>query len=118
MSDRRPNILFIMADQVAAPLLPLHDPSSPIQMPHLSAQAKNGVVFDSAYCNSPLCAPSRFSLVSGQLPSKIGGFDNAADFPADVPPTPITCAVWATARRFRARCIFVAPTSCTAMKSV
>ena len=85
MSERRPNILFIMADQMAAPLLPLHDPSSPIQMPHLSALANNGVVFDSAYCNSPLCAPSRFSLVSGQLPSKIGGFDNAADFPADVP---------------------------------
>jgi choline-sulfatase len=43
------------------------------------------VVFDAAYCNSPLCAPSRFTLVSGQLPSKIGAYDNAADFPADVP---------------------------------
>ncbi|PZQ36401.1 MAG: choline-sulfatase, partial [Ectopseudomonas oleovorans] len=39
----------------------------------------------SAYCNSPLCAPSRFTLVSGRLPSKIGAYDNAADFPADVP---------------------------------
>ena len=80
-----PNILFIMADQMAAPLLPLHDPGSPILMPHLQALAARGVVFDSAYCNSPLCAPSRFSLVSGQLPSRIGAFDNAADFPADVP---------------------------------
>lgn len=80
-----PNILFIMADQMAAPLLPLHDPASPILMPHLQALAAQGVVFDSAYCNSPLCAPSRFSLVSGQLPSRIGAFDNAADFPADVP---------------------------------
>ncbi len=81
----RPNILFIMADQMAAPLLPLHDPGSPIRMPHLDALARDGVVFDSAYCNSPLCAPSRFALVSGQLPSRIGGFDNAADFAADVP---------------------------------
>ncbi len=81
----RPNILFIMADQMAAPLLPLHDRHSPIRMPHLDALASNGVVFDSAYCNSPLCAPSRFSLVSGQLPSRIGGFDNAANFAADVP---------------------------------
>jgi arylsulfatase A-like enzyme len=80
-----PNILFIMADQMAAPLLPLYDPASPIRMPHLQALASQGVVFDSAYCNSPLCAPSRFSMVSGQLPSKIGAFDNAADFPADVP---------------------------------
>ena len=54
-------------------------------MPNLSRLAEAAVVFDSAYCNSPLCAPSRFTLVSGQLPSKIGAYDNAADFPADVP---------------------------------
>ena len=80
----RPNILFIMADQMAAPLLPIYGPS-PIQMPNLSRLAEQAVVFDSAYCNSPLCAPSRFTLVSGQLPSRIGAFDNAADLPADVP---------------------------------
>ena len=78
------NILFIMADQMAAPLLPIHGPS-PIKMPNLARLAAEGVVFDSAYCNSPLCAPSRFTLVSGQLPSKIGAYDNAADFPADIP---------------------------------
>lgn len=82
---KRPNILFIMADQMAAPILPLHDGASPVQMPNLMKLAEQAVVFDSAYCNSPLCAPSRFTLVSGRLPSKIGAFDNAADFPADVP---------------------------------
>ena len=82
---KRPNILFIMADQMAAPILPMHDPASPIKVPNLMRLATEGVVFDSAYCNSPLCAPSRFTLVSGQLPSKIGAYDNAADFPADVP---------------------------------
>jgi len=81
---KRKNILFIMADQMAAPMLPFYAPS-PIKMPHLSRLAETGVVFDSAYCNSPLCAPSRFTLVSGQLPSKIGAYDNAADFAADVP---------------------------------
>ncbi len=80
----RPNILFIMADQMAAPLMPFHG-GPPLHMPNLSRLAESAVVFDSAYCNSPLCAPSRFTLVSGQLPSKIGAYDNAADFPADVP---------------------------------
>ncbi len=83
-SMKRKNILFIMADQMAAPLLPFYG-SSPIRVPHLSRLAATGVVFDAAYCNSPLCAPSRFTLVSGQLPSKIGAYDNAADLPADVP---------------------------------
>ena len=81
---KRKNILFIMADQMAAPMLPFYGPS-PIKLPNLSRLAEQGVVFDAAYCNSPLCAPSRFTLVSGQLPSKIGAYDNAADFPADVP---------------------------------
>jgi choline-sulfatase len=63
-----------------ADLRPVADQTAESQ--RLAAQ---GVVFDAAYCNSPLCAPSRFTLVSGQLPSKIGAYDNAADFPADVP---------------------------------
>ena len=85
MPAAQPNILFIMADQMAAPLLPLHDPQSVIRMPHLERLAREGVVFDSAYCNSPLCAPSRYALVSGQLPSRIGAWDNAAELGADVP---------------------------------
>ncbi|PJI47974.1 MAG: choline-sulfatase [Pseudomonas sp.] len=85
MKRQRPNILFIMADQMAAPLLPFYDAQSPIRLPNLSRLASEGVVFDSAYCNSPLCAPSRFTLVSGQLPTKIGAWDNAADFAADIP---------------------------------
>ncbi|MFZ3207202.1 MAG: sulfatase-like hydrolase/transferase, partial [Pseudomonas sp.] len=75
---KRPNILFIMTDQMAAPILPIHDAASPIKMPNLMRLAERSVVFDAAYCNSPLCAPSRFVLVSGQLPSKIGAYDNAA----------------------------------------
>ena len=81
----KPNILFIMVDQMCAPLLKMHDPTSKIRTPNIDKLAENGVVFDSAYCNSPLCAPSRFCLLSGQLPSKVGAYDNAADFPSDVP---------------------------------
>ncbi len=81
---RRPNILFIMADQMAAGFLPIH--GHPIvKTPHLSALAERGVVFESAYCPSPLCAPSRFSMMAGRRPSGIGAWDNAADFAADIP---------------------------------
>ncbi|KAL4998408.1 alkaline-phosphatase-like protein [Aspergillus recurvatus] len=85
MAARKPNILYIMADQMAAPLLAFHDKDSPIKTPNLNKLAEEGVVFDSAYCNSPLCAPSRFVMVTGQLPSKIGAYDNASDLPADTP---------------------------------
>ena len=80
----KPNILFIMADQMAAQALPVH--GHPIvQAPHIESLAADGVVFDNAYCNAPLCAPSRFSMLAGQLPSAIGAYDNAAEFPASMP---------------------------------
>jgi choline-sulfatase len=83
MSDR-PNILILMADQLAARALPAY--GNPVaKTPHIDALASAGVVFDSFYCNSPLCAPSRFSLLSGRQVSAIGAYDNAAEFPAQVP---------------------------------
>lgn len=70
---------------MAAPVLKMHDPASVVKTPNIDALAESGVVFDSAYCNSPLCAPSRFTMVTGQLPSKIRGYDNASQLASDVP---------------------------------
>ncbi|WP_375000617.1 choline-sulfatase [Aeromicrobium sp. CTD01-1L150] len=82
--DDRPNIVVIQADQLAAQALGAYG-NSTVQSPHMDALADEGVVFDRAYCNSPLCAPSRASMMTGELPSTIGGYDNAADFGASVP---------------------------------
>jgi choline-sulfatase len=79
-----PNLLILMADQLAAGALAVYGGRT-ARTPHIDALAERGVVFDSFYCNSPLCAPSRFSLLAGQLPSRIGAYDNAAEFPAEVP---------------------------------
>uniref|UniRef100_L2G7Y0 Sulfatase n=1 Tax=Colletotrichum fructicola (strain Nara gc5) TaxID=1213859 RepID=L2G7Y0_COLFN len=80
-----PNILFIMADQLAAPQLKMYNPESQIKTPNLDALAAQSVQFDSAYCPSPLCAPSRMSLISGLLPMKIGAYDNAAQISSEIP---------------------------------
>ncbi|KAK5175195.1 uncharacterized protein LTR77_000332 [Saxophila tyrrhenica] len=81
----KPNILYIMADQLAAPQLKMYNKDSQIKTPNLDKLAERSVVFDSAYCNSPLCAPSRMAMISGQLPSKIGAYDNASPIPEDTP---------------------------------
>jgi len=80
-----PNILYIMADQLAAPQLKMYNPESQIKTPHLDRLAAQSVQFDSAYCPSPLCAPSRMSMVSGLLPMKIGAFDNASQINSEIP---------------------------------
>lgn len=84
-SADQPNILFIMADQLSAPLLKMYNPESQILTPHLDALAAKSVQFDSAYCPSPLCAPSRMSLITGLLPMKIGAYDNASQISSDWP---------------------------------
>jgi choline-sulfatase len=84
MNEKVPNILLIIADQMAGPALPCYG-HSVVQAPNITRLAQEGIVFDSAYCNSPLCAPSRASLVTGQLPSRIGAYDNAAEFPSSIP---------------------------------
>ena len=80
----RPNVLVVMADQLTPLALPFHA-DVPTRAPHMAALAAEGVVFDAAYCNSPLCAPSRAVLMTGRLPSAVGAFDNAAELPAEVP---------------------------------
>jgi choline-sulfatase len=80
----RPNVLLIMADQLAASWLPAYGHDA-VQAPNLTALAAASTVYDAAYCPSPLCAPSRGALLAGRLPSRIGVYDNAAEMAASVP---------------------------------
>jgi choline-sulfatase len=80
----KPNILFVMFDQMAALSLPVY--GHPIvRMPHLEKLARRGTVFENAYCNAPLCSPARFAMMTGRLPSTIGAYDNAAELPSGQP---------------------------------
>jgi choline-sulfatase len=83
--QKQPNILYIMADQLAAPLMKCYNPESQIKTPNLDALAASSVQFDNAYCPSPLCAPSRMSMITGLLPMNIGAYDNASQISSDIP---------------------------------
>lgn len=81
---KSPNIVLIMADQLAPHFTGAYG-HSVARTPHLDALSRSGMRFDAAYCNSPLCAPSRFALMSGQLISRLAAYDNASEFRAGVP---------------------------------
>jgi arylsulfatase A-like enzyme len=61
---KRPNILFLMADQFNANCLSLL--GSQCRTPNLDLLAEDGILYEQAYCNSPICGPSRASFMSGQ----------------------------------------------------
>ncbi len=71
----QPNVLVIMSDQHNATVMGCAgDPL--VETPHLDALAERGVVLSNTYCQSPLCAPSRMSFLTGMLPSANGVLTN------------------------------------------
>ena len=80
----QPNILILMVDQLNGTLFP-DGPADWLHTPNLKRLAKSSVRFENCYTASPLCAPGRASFMSGQLPSVTGVYDNAAEFPSDLP---------------------------------
>jgi choline-sulfatase len=80
----RPNFLVIMVDQLTGTLFP-DGPADFLHAPHLKALARRSARFANNYTASPLCAPGRASFMSGQLPSRTGVYDNAAEFPSSIP---------------------------------
>ena len=80
----QPNIVLIMADQLAPHFTGAYGHPL-VKTPNIDALAARGARFDAAYCNAPLCAPSRFSFMSGQHVTRIAAYDNGAEFPSAVP---------------------------------
>src|SRR5690606_28992110 len=69
-SQDRPNIIFIMVDHMRPDYLIGN------KTPHLTNLARNGVEFIHAYTASPLCQPSRTSIITGLYPSQTGIYGN------------------------------------------
>jgi arylsulfatase len=80
-AGRRPNILFLMADQYRWDALGSVNPI--VKTPNLDSLAARGVRFGRATVNAPMCLPSRYSMMTGLYPSQVGVRHNAQMCPTD-----------------------------------
>lgn len=78
----RPNILMIFSDQHNANMAGFMG-SKTVRTPNLDRFAAQGTTFTNAYCNAPLCSPSRQSFMAGLYAHQIGCYDNTTAMPED-----------------------------------
>ncbi|HEV2065656.1 MAG TPA: sulfatase-like hydrolase/transferase [Thermomicrobiales bacterium] len=83
MTGKQPNILLITSDQQHWSALGALNPR--ISTPALDRLAREGTRFDRAYCPSPVCSPSRSSIITGMYPSTHGCWTIGVKLAEDVP---------------------------------
>ena len=71
-SDTKPNVVFILADDLGWADTTLYGHTKLYQTPNIDRLAKRGMTFTRAYSASPLCSPTRSSILTGLHPARTG----------------------------------------------
>ena len=69
---KKPNILFILADDLGYGDISRYNPESKVATPNLDKLASEGVVFTDAHSPSTVCTPTRYSLMTGRMAFRTG----------------------------------------------
>jgi len=77
------NVLFILSDEHARDISGCYG-NKIVRTPNIDALSAQGVTFDNAYCNSPICVPSRASLATGKYPHQTRYWDNAHPYDGQI----------------------------------
>lgn len=76
----RKHIIYLLSDQ-HNPMVMGTAGDPVVRTPNLDALYRKGTGFDACYCAAPLCVPSRSAILSGELPTRTGVFNNMQALP-------------------------------------
>lgn len=80
----KPNVIVIVSDQHRGDWMGCAG-SRIVETPHMDAMAAQGTSFTRAYCSSPLCVPSRMSMLTGRYPHANDVYSNDDMLRSDLP---------------------------------
>jgi choline-sulfatase len=86
-ASKQPNILIVCSDQHSVHVSGSYG-NKIISTPNLDRLSREGTQFDAAYCNCPLCVPSRMSFLSGLYPFKCDVLNNGCILDSRIPTFP------------------------------
>src|SRR5262245_37930654 len=69
---KRPNIVFLLADDLGVMDLGAYNPKTFYATPNLDALARSGMRFTCGYSACPVCSPTRASIMTGKYPVRTG----------------------------------------------
>ena len=100
-ASSKPNVLFILADDLRAELATY---GSPVHTPNLDRLARRAVQFDHAYAQQALCNPSRASMLTGLRPDTLGLWCISTHF-RELKPDVTTLPLWFKEHGYTTRCV-------------
>ena len=68
----KPNVVIIMADDMGIGDVEVYNPDSKIPTPNMNTLAEEGMQFTNAHSPSSVCTPSRYGLLTGRYPWRVG----------------------------------------------
>ena len=84
----RPNVVFILADDLGSMDLGCNNPATFYETPHIDRLAARGMRFTAGYAACPVCSPSRASIMTGKYPPRTGITDFIGGSRSGRPPAP------------------------------
>ncbi len=105
-ATERPNIVFVLFDDIGYGEPGCYNPDSLFNTPNLDKLATQGMRFTDAHAPASCCTPSRYGFLTGRYPSRIGKYDVLNTFsPPIIPTSRLTIASFLKEQGYDTACI-------------
>jgi arylsulfatase A len=102
----KPNILFVLFDDMGYGEPTSYRPASLFKTPNIDRMAKEGIRFTDAHASAASCTPTRYGFLTGRYPHRIGQFGVLSTFsPPLIPETRLTVASYLKQNGYATACI-------------
>ena len=105
-AEEKPNILFVLFDDMGYGEPTSYRPESLFKTPNIDRMAKEGMRFTDAHASAASCTPTRYGFLTGRYPHRIGQFGVLSTFsPPLIPETRLTVASYLKQNGYATACI-------------
>ena len=106
VAAEHPNIVFVLFDDLGYGEPACYRPDSALKMPHLDRLARAGIRFTDAHSAAAVCTPTRYGLLTGRYPSRVGQYGVFTSFdPPLIPESRLTVASFLKRHGYETACI-------------